>query len=370
MSYQPDPKFFNWGQDFQQGIQQSQDSKRRNALLDLEQRQFGLQEQRVGLEQKRYDQAEQERQSAMQAQAKKEGIGLKALAASRGDKQSGMAVLQELGLPVEFADDPDAGEMYQAIAEQYGGFSAPQQQSLGQLYQVEGPQGPQYVTGQQALGQTPYRAPVQGPQPPAPSYTEIVDPTNPKQMLRIDGRIYRGGGLGSPGVIGISGKEPSAAKADETRGTGKSSVTDIVTTLRDAYGQLHKGGGIVDPKAGAIENIGNRVQSSSVGQFVGGAVGTRNQSLRNQIKQSRPLLLQAIRQATGMTGKQMDSNVELQLYLSAATDPELDIAANMEALDNLDRLYGLGLDGDAPKPIQNAPAGTTLRFDANGDPIQ
>lgn len=362
MSYQPDPKYFDWGSAFQGGIQQSQDNKRKNALMDLEKQQFGLNERRVGMEEKRYAQSEQ----ALKDAQEKERIGRRAL-------MKDYSLLPEMGIEFNPQDPEDraaADEILGQLAQAYGGFEAPSPQSLGQLYQYEKDGRPVFGTAEEAIGQTPYRAPVQGPQPPAPSYTEIVDPTNPKQMLRIDGRLYRGGGLGSPGVIGISGKEPSAAKADETRGTGKSSVTDIVTTLRDAYGQLHKGGGIVDPKAGAIENIGNRVQSSSVGQFVGGAVGTRNQSLRNQIKQSRPLLLQAIRQATGMTGKQMDSNVELQLYLSAATDPELDIAANMEALDNLDRLYGLGLDGGSEKPIQGAPAGTTLRFDANGEPIQ
>ena len=111
-------------------------------------------------------QADQERQAEMQASMKKEGIGLKALAAARGDKQSGMAVLQELGLPTDLADDEDAGELYQAIAEQYGGFkSSPQ--SVGTLYPIEGPQGAQYATAQQAVGQTPYRAPQQGREPPS-----------------------------------------------------------------------------------------------------------------------------------------------------------------------------------------------------------
>lgn len=365
MSYQLDPKNFMFGTAFREGIQQSQDNKRRNALLDLEKQQFGLNERRVGMEEKRYAQSEQERQEAMQAAQRKESIGLRALAAARGDRQSGMAILQELGLPVELADDPDAGELYQTLAENFGGFEAAKPNAIGSLYQVDTPQGPQFVTAQQAVGQRPYIKPDGPREGPAPSYRDIIDPTDPKRMITVDGRLYRGGGLGSPGVLGIAGKEPSAAKAEETRGTGKGSVSDIVTTLRDAYTQLHQRGGIVDPKAGVVSNIGNYLQASGPGQFLGGVAGTQNQSIRNQIKQARPLLLQAIRQATGMTGKQMDSNVELQLYLSAATDPTLDIAANLEALDNIERLYGLG---DEAAPMA-APAGTTLRFDANGDPL-
>lgn len=162
-----DPRFFDWGGRIREGMQQSQDNRRKNALLDLDQRQFGLQERQVGLQEQRLAQADAERQAQMQAAQRKESIGLRALAAARGDKQSGMAILQELGLPGELADDPDAGDLFGAIAEQYGGFETPKPQSLGQLYQYEGPQGPQYGTAQQAIGQKPYRPESQGQQPPS-----------------------------------------------------------------------------------------------------------------------------------------------------------------------------------------------------------
>lgn len=41
---------------------------------------------------------------------------------------------------------------------------------------------------------------------PAPTMTEIIDPTDQSRTLRIDAKTYRGGGLGSPGVVGISGQ--------------------------------------------------------------------------------------------------------------------------------------------------------------------
>lgn len=46
---------------------------------------------------------------------------------------------------------------------------------------------------------------------PAPTMTEIVDPTNPGQLIRVDARMYQGGGIGSRGVLGISGKTPESA---------------------------------------------------------------------------------------------------------------------------------------------------------------
>ena len=133
-----------------------------------------------------------------------------------------------------------------------------------------------------------------------------------------------------------------AAKAGEKARTGREDVNSMIATLRDQYGQLLEGGGITDPSAGPLDNLKAGVASSGIGQFAGRMFGTQNQSARNQIAQQRPLLLNAIKQATGMSAKQMDSNAELKLYLSAATDPTLDIRANMAALEKLDELYGLG----------------------------
>jgi hypothetical protein len=42
-------------------------------------------------------------------------------------------------------------------------------------------------------------------QPVAPTITQVVDPTNPNQMISVDARRYQGGGVGSPGVIGVGG---------------------------------------------------------------------------------------------------------------------------------------------------------------------
>ena len=143
-------------------------------------------------------------------------------------------------------------------------------------------------------------------------------------------------------------------KKQEQVESGRATVNSLVATLRDQYEQLGKAGGITDPSKGAVSNIGAGIASSGLGQFTGRVLGTQNQSLRNQIMQQRPLLLNAIKQATGMSAKQMDSNAELKLYLAASTDPTLDIKANLAALDKIDELYGLGEQaGSAPAPTPN-----------------
>jgi hypothetical protein len=205
---------------------------------------------------------------------------------------------------------------------------------------------------------------------PAPAYAEIIDPKDPSRMLKIDGRLYKGGSLGDPGVVGIAGKEPASAKAAETRGTGGKAVDEQVANLRDLYDQLDKGGGIVNPDKGAIANSAAWVKSSAAGQLGGRIVGTKNQSARSQVAQQRPLLLRAIMSATGMSARSLDSNAELKLWLSAATDPTLDVAANRAALDNIERQYGSAAVGKPDGGVAPAaPTGGALKFDAQGNQI-
>ena len=134
---------------------------------------------------------------------------------------------------------------------------------------------------------------------------------------------------------------PADQKA-QTVNVGRETVNTLITGLKDQYNTLKDAGGITSTKESVFSNVPAYISSSSLGQGTGKLFGTANQSARNTIAQSRPLLLQAIAKATGMSSKQMDSNTELQMYLKAATDPTLDYEANMTALNQLQDLYGIG----------------------------
>lgn len=189
----------------------------------------------------------------------------------------------------------------------------------------------------------------------APSITTIVDPKNPDRMITIDARKYKGG---DEGVIGVSGKEPAAAKREEQQIQGRDQLESLTSNLRTYYNDLNKGSGIVNSENGALSNIPARLSSTGLGQFTGQLVGTKNQKIRDSIEQSRPLLLNAIKNATGMSAKQMDSNAEMKLWLATATDPTKDVQANMDALDNIEKyIYG-NKRGQAiqPKPSGSQPS--------------
>jgi len=141
---------------------------------------------------------------------------------------------------------------------------------------------------------------------------------------------------------------------------GRQTVNDLVMGLRDHYDQLDEQGGITNPDKGAMTNLTAGIGSSGPGQAVGRLFGTQTQSIRNTIAQQRPLLLNAIKEATGMSAKQMDSNAEMKMYLAAATDPTLDVKANRAALDMLDKLYGLSGQTSAQPAQATAPQGPAV----------
>lgn len=143
-------------------------------------------------------------------------------------------------------------------------------------------------------------------------------------------------------------------KAKATSKAGKEQVNEIVNQLGNAYNTLKTNKGITSTEGGLIENLGAAASTTAAGQFLGRIGGTENQKARDMIAQTRPLMLNAIKNATGMSAQQMNSNAEMQLYLNAATNPELGLEANLAALQNLDKLYGLGMfEGGSPKTEPN-----------------
>jgi hypothetical protein len=144
---------------------------------------------------------------------------------------------------------------------------------------------------------------------------------------------------------------PADQKAQAQKG-GEGTVGGVVADLRDKYTKLDADNGIVSTNNRIGTNIGASFGASGVGQFLNGAVGTKTQSSRDSIAMTRPLLLQAIMKATGMSAKQMDSNAELKLYLATATDPQKGLEANLEALDRIESLYGGGSEKFKPNTPQ------------------
>jgi hypothetical protein len=98
-----------------------------------------------------------------------------------------------------------------------------------------------------------------------------------------------------------------------------------------------------------------------LGQTVGGAVGTKEQTARKEIDSSRMRLLTAIMAATGQSAKQLDSNTELKIWLDSLGSTKGDYESNMAILQNIENAFlkkkgaAGGDDVDTKNPLLGGP---------------
>lgn len=123
---------------------------------------------------------------------------------------------------------------------------------------------------------------------------------------------------------------------------GKVMVTTLVNKVIPQVEGLGASGGAISTQADTATNIWAAAKSTDVGQFVQRISGSEEQSVRNKIKTQKPALINAIRNATGMSAKAMDSNTELQFYLQQVGDEKTDTESQLFALKMIDEMYGSG----------------------------
>jgi hypothetical protein len=208
---------------------------------------------------------------------------------------------------------------------------------------------------------------------------QVPDPTDPKRTITIKGRPDQYGRVvpAEMGAVPLSVDasatgsttiSPSVVRAAPTAGQerqaetarlkeeGQNTVNTVLNTLSKQYQGLVNEGAITDTSKGTLANLKASASSNVVGQMVGGAVGSKAQQFRDSVAQTRPLLLNAIKNASGMSAQQLNSNVELQTYLKAATDTGLSIQANIEAMNNISKMFGLGEEFKIEPPAKKGSA--------------
>lgn len=164
---------------------------------------------------------------------------------------------------------------------------------------------------------------------------------NQSGLIRQFGKPPAGYRWKSDGALEVIPGGPADQKA-QNQDAGRESVSKVISDLTNYYYVLDKENAIPSTNNRALTNVGAWLGTTGIGQTIGGAVGTKAQSARDSIEQTRPLLMQAIMKATGMSAKQMDSNAELKMYLATATDPTKSLEANRAALARLEEMFGMG----------------------------
>ena len=150
-------------------------------------------------------------------------------------------------------------------------------------------------------------------------------------------------------------KGPSAAvikaqeKAEKVE-EGQLALGDTISTAETLVKDLAKMGGITSTSKGPLANLVTSLQTGTVGQMGGRVFGTPEQAKRDELKSIRLQLLNAVKEATGMSAQQLNSNVELKTYLDSLGSEGMTKEANLAILDNLSRRY---LKGEAAQPAKN-----------------
>jgi hypothetical protein len=186
-------------------------------------------------------------------------------------------------------------------------------------------------------------------------------------MITIDARRYQGGGAGSPGVIGVAGKEPGAALRQNKVEAGKTQLADDLDNLRASFEALDKMRSIPSTERSALSNVASGIAATGIGQKTGQLFGTEAQVERDVINSARTRLVNSIKNATGMSAQQLNSNVELQTMLKSISDPGQSVQAALRIIDDIDNAY---VKGSGKLPKRAAPAAANTGVDTSNPLLQ
>ena len=167
------------------------------------------------------------------------------------------------------------------------------------------------------------------------------------------------------------------AEAVEKKESGRTQATDILDTLEGAYAELDRRKAIPSEQRGAVTNVLASLGATQVGQVAGRGLGTPEQTQRDVIASARNQLFAAVKNATGLSASNLNSNVEFTTWMNSLTDPSRSIESNRVIIENMRRFIASGGTYTAKKDGGGAPAPTgrpagvgadwTLMTDKNGN---
>ena len=137
---------------------------------------------------------------------------------------------------------------------------------------------------------------------------------------------------------------PEGTPAQQARAEGQRSARDMLSqelnTVMGYYEGLNRMGAMTSPSRAAAANVAAAARATGVGQTAERFLGTEAQTLRDNISNARLRILNHVKNATGATAAQMNSNVELQTWLNALTNPQQSIETVRETLGQMDAVLG------------------------------
>ena len=155
--------------------------------------------------------------------------------------------------------------------------------------------------------------------PPAPTLTTIVNPENPNETITVDARVYKGGGKGAEGVIGMGKPSATQEKASLLKAQMGKDIDFAITELTS----VTKDGGLIDQSTGSGAGRLTDIGVGFFGQATPGAIAI------GKLKPIQDLVLKMVPRFEGP-----QSDKDTQSYKEAAgqlADPTLPTKIRKEA---------------------------------------
>ena len=155
--------------------------------------------------------------------------------------------------------------------------------------------------------------------PPAPTLTTIVNPENPNETITVDARVYKGGGKGAEGVIGMGKPSATQEKASLLKAQMGKDIDFAITELTS----VTKDGGLIDQSTGSGAGRLTDIGAGFFGQATPGAIAI------GKLKPIQDLVLKMVPRFEGP-----QSDKDTQSYKEAAgqlADPTLPTKIRKEA---------------------------------------
>ena len=168
-----------------------------------------------------------------------------------------------------------------------------------------------------------------------------------REQIRIEGRKEL-----AQLVASLKGPSAAVIKAQERAdkiAEGQAGLEDTINVAKTLVKDLADMGGMTSTSKGPLSNLITSLQTGTVGQIGGRLVGTKEQAKRDELKSVRLQLLNAVKEATGMSSTQLNSNVELKTYLDSLGSEGMTKEANEAILNNIANRYLKGKTSEPEK---------------------
>lgn len=130
------------------------------------------------------------------------------------------------------------------------------------------------------------------------------------------------------------------AQADaDAKAAGQEGLQNTIDTAKTLINDLSKAEGMTGTSRSSLANLFTSLSTTSAGQSAGRMLGTATQSKRDELSSVRLQLFNAIKEATGTSSSQLNSNVELQTWLASLGSAGMTKETNEAILNNIETSY-------------------------------